>query len=83
VRDRDAPGEVPGSFKVSEVAPAVFLGYHQRQIEIAAGKTNRDCQNERDRGRERDGIASRLMAGSARSAAEESPLSSDRRSHCG
>jgi hypothetical protein len=82
VRDRDAPGEVAGSFKVTEIAPAVFLGYHQHQIEIAACETNRDCQNECGRGRQRDGIASQLMVGSARSGMDESPLSSDRGSYC-
>jgi hypothetical protein len=77
VRDRDAPREVPGGFKVTEIAPTVFLDYYQQQIEIAAGETNRDCQNDRGRRRERDGIAPQLevphradltpMVGSARS----------------
>jgi hypothetical protein len=93
VRDRDAPGEVPGSFKVTEIAPTVFLDYYQQQIEIAAGETNGDCENDRGRRKERDGIASQSevrhcadlkpIVGSARSGMEESSLSSERRSHCG
>ena len=42
MRNRDAPGRVPGGFKMIEIAPPVFLGDHQQQIEIAAGETKRD-----------------------------------------
>ena len=42
MRNRDAPREVPGGLKVIQIAPKVFLGDHQQQIDAASGKTKRN-----------------------------------------